>query len=368
MKKCVKRLNKASLIIKQNTAVGFYRLLQPGAWMEKNGYIKEVKTTTFTGDGNSFRIGNPKFFKGSDGLRILGDKNLIPICKNTNVIWTTAIYDIDEIFKILDIREWTDSKWIVDMDDNIYAVSNDNPAQKSARALNKNMETCFKLADGVTVSVPMLKELYKPLNQNIFVQKNALNFNYWKTQPIRKHKGIRIGWEGAYGHKTDVELIVPIIRRLQKDYPERNIKFVTMGVDLGISDEHHNWVGLLEYPEKLAELDLDIGIAPLIDSNYNRCKSNLRILENSALKYPVVASPTENQKDMPCLYAKNNYDWYFQLERLILDKNLRLETGEKQYKYVREKYDVSKNVENLADWIKDLPQRDDVGPMSVPKF
>lgn len=368
MKKCGKKLSKISLLIKQNTGVGFHRLLQPAAWMEKNGLIGEVVTTAFNGDGNTFRIGKPRFFKGSDGLRVLDDKELIPICKNTKVIWTTAIYDIDEIFKILDIREWSGAKWIVDMDDNIYAVSNDNPAQYQARKLEKNMETCFRLADGVTVSVPMLKELYKPLNDNIFVQKNSINFNFWKEQPKRRHKGIRIGWEGAYGHKTDVELIYPIIKRLQADYPEKNIQFVTFGVELNLTSEHHHWVPLLDYPKKLAELDLDIAIAPLIDSNYNRCKSNIRILENSALKYPVVASPTENQKNMPCLYAKNNYEWYSQLEKLILSKQLRQEIGEKQYNFAKENYDISKNVDGLAEWMRKLPQRSDVTPMSVPKM
>jgi len=373
MKKCKKKqktpvLNKLSTIIKQNTGVGFHRLLQPAAWMERNGLVREVQTTRFTGDGNTFRIGKPRFFKGSDGLRVLTDKELIPICKNTDVIWTTTIYDIDEIFKILDIREWTGGKWIIDMDDNIYAVSNDNPAQVQARKLEKNLETCFRLADGLTVSVPMLKELYSPLNKNIYVQKNALNFNYWKTQPKESHKGIRIGWEGAYGHKTDVELIYPIIERLIKDYPEKNIQFVTFGIELNVRSEYHHWVSLQEYPEKMAELDLDIAIAPLIDSSYNRCKSNIRILEYSALKYPVVASPTENQRGLPCLYAKNNFDWYEQLERLILDKRLREEIGQKQYDFVKENYDVSKSVDGLAEWMSQLPRRDDISPKNVPKM
>jgi hypothetical protein len=86
------------------------------------------------------------------------------------------------------------------------------------------------------------------------------------------------------------------------------------------------------------------------------------------LKYPVVASPTENQRGLPCLYAKNNYEWYSQLEKLILDKKLREDIGQKQYDFVKKHYDISKNIYELADWMKNLPQRDDVTPLSVPKM
>lgn len=359
-------MSKLSLIVKQDTGVGWYRLVNPGAWIEKNGLAQKVLTTKFTGDNEIFRIGKPKYFKGTEGIKVLDDKDLISICKDTDVIWTTVIYDLDEIMKILDLREMFGAKWVVDMDDNIYAVSKDNPAQKDAKRLEKNLETCFRLADGLTVSVPSLKELYSPYNKNIFVQKNCINFNMWQKKPKKNHKGIRIGWEGAYGHKPDLDMILPVIKRLQKDY--KDIQFVTFGPDFGFNNEHHNWVSLREYPEALATLDLDIAIAPLIDSNYNRCKSNVRLLENSALKYPIVASPTENQRNLPVLYASNNYEWYMQLEKLILDKKLREEQGKKQYDFVKKHYDIKNNVSELANWLHNLERRKDIAPDKVPSM
>ena len=372
MKKCAKNsktqgiLSKISIISKQDTGVGWYRLINPGAWLEKNKLALRVLTTKFTGNNEIFRIGKPKYFKGTEGIEVLDDSDLIKICRDTDIIWTTVIYDYDEIIKILDLREMTGARWVVDMDDNIYAVTKDNPAQSSAKSLTKNLETCFRLADGLTVSVPMLKNLYSQFNKNIFVQKNCINFNMWDYSPKGKHDGIRIGWEGAYGHKADVEMIYPVIKRLQKDYPEKKIKFVTFGPDFGFNNEHHNWVSLKDYPEALSLLDLDIAVAPLVDSNYNRCKSNIRLLENSALKYPIVASPTENQRDLPVLYAKNNFDWYMQLEKLILNKELRKRLGQIQYDYIKKYYDIRNNVSKLADWFYDLERRKDVSPDKAP--
>lgn len=274
--------------------------------------------------------------------------------KDSDIIWSTIIYDYDEICKILDLRKWSGARWVVDIDDNLYAVSSDNPAQENVKLLRKNMEVCLSLADGVTVSVPTLKNLYSHLNENIYVNPNGTDLNWWKPKP-KKHKGIRIGWRGAYGHRADVTLIEPAIKELKKKY---DITFVSFGVKPPFESEHKEWVGFLQYPEKLAELDLDIAVVPLIDSSYNRCKSNIAIQEFSALKIPVVASPTENQKGMPILYAKNNYEWYENLEKLIKSRKLRKEQAENQYNFVKTNYNLKKLNKPLAKWFEDLPRKD----------
>ena len=64
-----------------------------------------------------------------------------------------------------------------------------------------------------------------------------------------------------------------------KDY---KVKLVTLGWDgfqFDGSAEKHEWVPIFDYPQKLASLNLDIAIVPLVDSAYNRCKSNIAFLE-----------------------------------------------------------------------------------------
>ena len=48
--------------------------------------------------------------------------------------------------------------------------------------------------------------------------------------------------------------------------------------------------GYEEYPLFLNHLDLDIAIAPIKDTEFNRCKSNIKWLEHSMLKTPMVLS------------------------------------------------------------------------------
>jgi hypothetical protein len=183
----------------------------------------------------------------------------------------------------------------------------------------------------------------------------------WDVRRKPKRK-IRIGWRGAYGHKQDLNLVEDVLKRICVDY---NVEFVTFGVEPSFKTKnhiHHDWVPFQEFIPKLTELNFDIAIVPLIDSSYNRCKSNLAILEHSMLKTAVVASPTENQKGLPCLYASTNYEWYDQLERLIKDKKFRLEQGQKQYNYVKKYFDMNVLIGNLAKWFEKLPRRKDLEP------
>ena len=154
---------------------------------------------------------------------------------------------------------------------------------------------------------------------------------------------------------ADASLVGPAIKELKKKY---DITLVTLGAEPSITDEHHKWVNLMDFNKTLADLNLDIAIVPLIDSPYNRCKSNIAIQEFSMLKIPVVASPTQNQTGMPCLYAQNNYEWYEQLEKLVKDKKFRKELGDTQYDFVRTNYDVKKLTPNLIKFFEKCPRKD----------
>ena len=54
--------------------------------------------------------------------------------------------------------------------------------------------------------------------------------------------------------------------------------------------EHHPGTSILNYPEKLRSLDLNVMVAPCIDNEFNRCKSNIKWLEACALGIPLLAS------------------------------------------------------------------------------
>jgi hypothetical protein len=331
----------------QDSAVGFYRIIQPARFLKRMNLVEESRTVPFTGENQT------QHYKWSD-------KTMMEICAGADVLHTTLLWRQEDIIRCLNLREHYGLKWVVDVDDNIHASSADNPATSQAEALRPNREMCLSLADGLTVSVPSLKEFYGRLNKNIFVQSNGLDFKIWDRLKVKEKKKIRIGWRGAYGHKQDLELIRPVIEQIKKQYPK--VEFVTFGWDPGFSDEHHNWVSSEKYPKKLADLGIDIALVPLVDSSYNRCKSNLNWLEWSALKVPVVYSPTKNNTGLPGFPASTSYDWFDAISNLIDQPILRKQRGIEQYAHLKEHYDMKSLITPLAKWFEELPRRKDITP------
>lgn len=329
---------------RQDTGVGFYRIVQPLRFLKRTGAVEDARTIPFSGDN-------------THGAFEFNDRTFMDISQDADVFWSTMIFSDEEFLKAMNLREWSGAKWIVDIDDNIYQVPMDNPMGNRVASLKEEIERCFRMADGITVSVPMLKRLYEPLNDNIFVQKNGLDPKIWK--PLAKLKKpnerIRIGWRGAYGHKDDLELVYPALAKLKEKYDFDLVAFGTKPDRLDWKFE--GWIGVLEYPEKLASLNLDIALCPLLDSSYNRCKSNLNWIENAALGTPVVYTPTENQQDLPGIAANTSFEWYEALEKLITDTAYRRKLGKQCQNHVWEHYDMNKNVTELAEWMNKLPRK-----------
>lgn len=115
-----------------------------------------------------------------------------------------------------------------------------------------------------------------------------------------------------------------------------------------------------EYAKILDETD--ILIAPLVDHKFNNMKSNLKQLEASTRKLPIVCSNVVpynvEGNESNCILIKNkknqDKDWAKALKSLILNPELRKELGENLYNDFKEKYDL-KNVTKLrADLYKEL--------------
>jgi rhamnosyltransferase len=134
-----------------------------------------------------------------------------------------------------------------------------------------------------------------------------------------------------------MEIIKPVIMSLLDEF--QNLEFI-IAQDLGtFKDVSHprlkftdRWVSIVDYPSMVKGWDLDIGIAPLRDHNFNRAKSNLRWLEYSALSLPTVASKVRPFSEcinsgLNGILCSTKQEWYAQLKRLIQDKDERVRLG-----------------------------------------
>jgi len=124
----------------------------------------------------------------------------------------------------------------------------------------------------------------------------------------------------------------------------------------------------LEYPEHLAHQKWDIGIAPLVDTAFTRCKSHIKWLEYSMYQIPTIASRVypyfmelEGRKTIvdgeTGLLCRNAKEWEEKLERLILDEDLRKKLGKQAYQYIKKEWQYKDfDVDAVFEKILALPK------------
>ena len=253
----------------------------------------------------------------------------------------------------------------MDMDDWMFDLPSYNLASNPYQPNSEAEDVTFrqiKLADGIICSTQFIKDKLNEMfpGKPVHIVKNAIDFDIWDnvTRPTVLHDKnpdlIRIGYTGCGNHSGDMELIKEPILALLEEFP--NLEFVSLPFP-SLDDITHprfkrfdRWVALSKFPQMIADMEFDIGIAPLRDNNLNRAKSNLRWLEYSALKIPSVMSDiypfhhSVNHGKDGLLVKNSNQDWYDNLRELIVDKKKRTEMGQKAYSKVKYHY----NMEDVA--------------------
>ncbi|QZA80032.1 rhamnan synthesis F family protein [Deefgea piscis] len=176
----------------------------------------------------------------------------------------------------------------------------------------KSLRKALTMVDRFVVSTDELANAYSGLHSNIHVVNNYLSPSVWGgvSSARRQSKKPRVGWAGGVSHTGDLELIADVVKELAGE-----VEWVFFGMCPDklrpYVHEFHAGVPINEYPTKLASLNLDVALAPLEHNLFNRCKSNLRLLEYGVCGYPVICTDIEPYaQHLPVTRVKNRHkDW-----------------------------------------------------------
>jgi len=217
----------------------------------------------------------------------------------------------------------------------------------------KSIRSAMKWVDRFVVSTNPLAEAFSKVHPNIHVVENCLPLDWWGNLKSMRQQGEkpRVGWAGGVGHTGDLELVTDVVRDLADEVdwvffgmcPESLLPFV---------HESHKGVEISQYPEKLASLNLDLAIAPLEDNLFNRCKSNLRLLEYGICGFPVVCSDVEpyREHNLPVTRVRNRYkDWVDAIRMHINDREQTALQGDRLQAVIRK--DWMLEGANLQLWL-----------------
>lgn len=277
-------------------------------------------------------------------------------------------------------------KFVIDLDDNIWAVSKSHPDYENYKmeydplGKPRYAEALFKRtvilgdADYVTCTNQRLKNAIvsyaKQKHENIHVFPNYIDlsgYDYKKIKP-KESKEIVISYTGGGSHMADITNpeFTGAIQEILKKYD--NTVFVTNGFYMpALKDIFQNryryrpgYADVTKYIDILwpeASAEANVVVAPLEHTSYSRCKSYIKFLEMGAAKLPGVYEKIEPYTEIVDgengLLASGNQEWIEKLSLLIESEELRRSMGEKAYETTY-KHQIQDNLQGYKDFFSKI--------------
>lgn len=277
-----------------------------------------------------------------------------------SMLWLLRLQDKIGFKICIDIDDY----WILGKEHILYE------AEKEAK-LGEFQERCLAHADVVFCTHERLAEEIKPFNENVHIIPNSITrktaqFDI-QTEPSDY---VRLFWQGSRTHEKDLEILSHPVNSL-KDIKNK-IELMIAGaeevsdgevdplwvkmieaycgvkykgdriIDSGLLSRHQYFLGLSASEYYGTYKFADICLAPLIRNQFNRQKSNLKILEAANMGLPVIASQVHPYLSMPVSYCLRSSDWSFHIRRMVDSKEAREDEGAKLKEFCDSNYNFDK--------------------------
>ena len=266
------------------------------------------------------------------------------------------------------------AKFIYAVDDNFIDLETTSLDWQPNQETQSVFEHLLRQADGVLVTTDNLRQRLSDLASAIHVLPNALDERLLIRRPTRQpHDGrIIIGYMGTRTHDEDLRMILPVLRDIISAFGDKVgvqllggtakdatlMELAELGVEL-ISPPPLATLYDKFVPWFVENIHWDIGIGPLRDTAFTRCKSDIKYLDYSAAGIPGIYSHVPAYQDtvehLRTGYLVDNTpaSWQTALEHLIREPELRAAIAHEAEKDVLENRTLEANVDR---WKQTLEQ------------
>ncbi len=253
---------------------------------------------------------------------------MLPIIAEARRVGTPVLVDMDD--------------WLLERPDSFDALQ-----WVGTHASRKTMRAAILGADVVTASTSTIAERSRMLGASALVVANAVNCRQFVRHPRGDdpNRPLTIAFCGTIAHRDDIPLIALALRTLLRERQGR-VRVVTVACPIpalqGLPGyTHHDFVPATDYPRFLSDLRIDIGLAPLYDTEFNRARSDIKYLEYSATGAATIAStvvPYQDsmRPDRGVLVAENKPEaWNVAIAALVDNAEHRQQLADNAYSWVR---------------------------------
>lgn len=272
-------------------------------------------------------------------------KDIVLLQKVTNPTWYDMLGTVPREHRPMAVYE---------IDDLLWAMDHSNPSYMAWQKNKAGMLSCIARADAVICSTePLKREVLQVFPRHrVEVVPNYIDLGRrnWDAEEPRPG-GINIGWAGGSHHYGDEEgHFAAAIRDILAANGEVNFLFAGDPKLFGYWNRsikaarpsQVQYIGCRSFDECPGLISqFDIGLAPLKQSRFNACKSDLKLLEYGAYGIPYVATDIAPYRayDSAAQFgflADSYKGWMRDLQYLIDNQEDREMMGAEHSAYVRE--------------------------------
>ena len=232
--------------------------------------------------------------------------------------------------------------------------------QDSVKKRIRNIMSCCEIL--LTPSLVLKDKYGKLFEKTVVIEEPCISYQRMRKE---KNKTIKIGFAGSIDRAGDFDTIISDVIRLLLAKYDKNISFEFMGAKPKIVDElalvHYEYEdNYIEYKKLLDNVNWDIGLAPLPDTEFHRCKHYNKFIEYSSSSIVGVYSNVEpysriiRNRSNGVLCDNTLESWINEITWLIDNNNERREISRECNKLMKDYFDISIISQRLFEVIPEL--------------
>lgn len=284
-----------------------------------------------------------------------------------DIIVIQRYFPLQETLPILERILDSGKPIVYEIDDLLLDVPLSHPLYQNFQRTIPYIRELLPKVNLITVATDALGERIRQFNPNVitipnFLDESAIAPPNSSSTPLKA----TVAYMGTSSHIHDLERIEEVLFKLHDKYKSA-VQFVFWGCTgtrleklgriIPFDDCYTSFLG------NLSKIHFDIGLAPLANTPFNRCKSNIKWLEYSACARAGIFSDLEPYRESVAhgktgmLAGDDPKEWFEALEYLISHPDQRKAMGRAARKDAFARFGLSKGVHRYLELYKGLLKR-----------
>jgi GT2 family glycosyltransferase/glycosyltransferase involved in cell wall biosynthesis len=227
----------------------------------------------------------------------------------------------DDVWRVLGTLKRFGIPYIYEIDDDLLEVPQKIDTDGVYLAYRPYIKTLITGAEEVHVTNESLKAICNQFNDNILIRPNKIHPTRWLPCQSEEKSidlnlplcDLKVLYFGSKTHQEDLDFIIQAIKLARKS--GKNIHLFVIGIGENLT-EGDGFTHRLSPPSGRYDVfvdwmisirgNFDMGVAPLVDLEFSKSKSYLKVLEFQALGLPVICSDNSPYSELKDTEMVNN--------------------------------------------------------------